>query len=157
MVHGFVKQSGGHIRIYSEQSHGTAVKLYLPRFYGETSDRTTARKKLDREELPHAEANEVVLVVEDEERVRHVTVDALRELGYTVVQAADASQAPNAQPGTATRAASTVSCPAMARNPPPSAPRSANSGARRTLLDSVRPAPLTIASTSTSNDAARKK
>jgi signal transduction histidine kinase len=92
-VYGFVRQSQGHVKIYSEPGHGTAVKLYLPRFYGETSDRTTAWKKLDREELPHAKANEVVLVVEDEERVRHVTVDALRELGYTVVQAADASQA----------------------------------------------------------------
>jgi signal transduction histidine kinase len=92
-VYGFVRQSQGHVKIYSEPGQGTAVKLYLPRFYGETSDRTTAWKKLDREELPHAKANEVVLVVEDEERVRHVTVDALRELGYTVVQAADASQA----------------------------------------------------------------
>ena len=90
-VHGFLKQSGGHVKIYSEAGVGTTVKLYLPRYSGvdEVADVETASPL----EAPRALNGEVVLVVEDEERVRHLSVDALRELGYTVVQAADANQA----------------------------------------------------------------
>jgi signal transduction histidine kinase/ActR/RegA family two-component response regulator len=90
-VHGFVKQSGGHVKIYSEPGVGTTVKLYLPRHTGaeEMSDVEAASPL----EAPRAQNGEVVLVVEDDERVRHLSVDALRELGYTVVQAADANQA----------------------------------------------------------------
>jgi CheY-like chemotaxis protein len=90
-VHGFVKQSQGHVKIYSEPGIGTAIKIYLPR---STSDLETpdspARPAAD---LPHGRSDEIVLVVEDDERVRHLSVDALRELGYTVVQASDAAQA----------------------------------------------------------------
>ena len=70
---------------------GTTVKLYLPRHTGaeEMSDVEVAAPI----EAPRAQNGEVVLVVEDDERVRHLSVDALRELGYTVVQAADANQA----------------------------------------------------------------
>ncbi len=90
-VHGFVKQSGGHVKIYSEPGVGTTVKIYLPRHTGalETVDVDTASPL----ETPRGVSEEIVLVVEDDERVRHLSVDALRELGYTVVQASDASQA----------------------------------------------------------------
>lgn len=90
-VFGFVKQSGGHVKIYSEPGVGTTVKLYLPRHFGEAEalgaiDAATG-------ELPRANPDEIILVVEDEDRVRHMSVDALRELGYVVVQASDANQA----------------------------------------------------------------
>lgn len=89
-VHGFVKQSHGHVKIYSEPGVGTTIKIYLPRNTGEEMVREEARPV---GELPHARDGEIVLVVEDDERVRHLSVDALRELGYTVVQASDAGQA----------------------------------------------------------------
>jgi CheY-like chemotaxis protein len=89
-VHGFVKQSGGHVKIYSEPGVGTTVKLYLPRAQS-AEEAATAAVVAPAE--PRAEGQEVVLVVEDEERVRKMTVDGLRELGYLVVHAADAAQA----------------------------------------------------------------
>jgi len=92
-VHGFVKQSGGHVKIYSEPGVGTAVKIYLPRHVGLGSDDTGDVDLASPLEAPRAQSDEIVLVVEDDERVRHLSVDALRELGYTVVQASDASQA----------------------------------------------------------------
>jgi len=91
-VYGFVKQSRGHLKIYSEPGHGTTVKLYMPRHIGR-EEGAPAPEGDASAELPRARANEVVLVVEDEDRVRHVSVDVLRELGYTVVQASDAQQA----------------------------------------------------------------
>jgi signal transduction histidine kinase/ActR/RegA family two-component response regulator len=90
-VFGFVKQSGGHVAIYSEPGQGTTVKLYLPRFAGPaaaTEDRSAAS-----DTLPLGSSEEIILVVEDEQRVRHFSVDALRELGYTAVSAADAREA----------------------------------------------------------------
>jgi signal transduction histidine kinase len=90
-VFGFVKQSGGHVKIYSEPDVGTTVKLYLPRYFGEAEAAGTGEPAM--ETLPRALDDEIILVVEDEERVRHMSVDALRELGYVVVQAADANQA----------------------------------------------------------------
>ncbi len=91
-VYGFVKQSRGHLKIYSEPGHGTTVKIYMPRFRGPI-DGDAATGEADSVELPRARADEVVLVVEDEDRVRHVSVDVLRDLGYVVVQASDAHQA----------------------------------------------------------------
>jgi signal transduction histidine kinase len=90
-VFGFVKQSGGHVKIYSEPDVGTTVKLYLPRYFGEVEAAGTGEPAM--ETLPRAQDDEIILVVEDEDRVRHMSVDALRELGYVVVQAADANQA----------------------------------------------------------------
>jgi len=90
-VYGYVKQSGGHVKIYSEIGQGTIVKIYLPRHLGATGAVTESEK--GRAELPTGAVEEIILVVEDEEQVRHMTVDALRELGYTIVQAADANQA----------------------------------------------------------------
>jgi signal transduction histidine kinase/ActR/RegA family two-component response regulator len=83
-VFGFVKQSGGHVSIYSELGEGTTVKLYLPRHRGGTIvDRPAEADEV----LPEGRADEIILVVEDEQRVRHFTVDALRELGYTAISA----------------------------------------------------------------------
>jgi len=83
-VYGFVKQSGGHVKIYSEPGVGTTVKLYLKRHFGEAEAGALAGPAA---ELARAKDGEVVLVVEDEERVRHLSVDSLRELGYTVLHA----------------------------------------------------------------------
>jgi CheY-like chemotaxis protein len=83
-VYGFVRQSGGHVKIYSELGIGTTVKIYLPRHYGgvaETAAKTGAAAPYGG--LP----SEVVMVVEDEERVRAVSVEALKELGYGVIEA----------------------------------------------------------------------
>ncbi|MBU1375084.1 MAG: CHASE3 domain-containing protein [Alphaproteobacteria bacterium] len=90
-VHGFVKQSHGHVKIYSESGVGTTIKIYLPRKTGEIEAGDGQVRPVD--ELPHGSAEEIILVVEDDDRVRHLSVDALRELGYTVVQASDAAQA----------------------------------------------------------------
>jgi signal transduction histidine kinase/CheY-like chemotaxis protein len=91
-VFGFVKQSGGHVAIYSEEGEGTTVKLYLPRFAGPLLE--SAEGKPDAAaELPEGRADEIVLVVEDEQRVRHFSVDALRELGYTAVSARNGAEA----------------------------------------------------------------
>jgi signal transduction histidine kinase/ActR/RegA family two-component response regulator len=92
-VFGFVKQSHGHVKIYSEAGQGSSVKVYLPRFFGDEAADAEARAESAGEGLKRAKDDEIVLVVEDEDRVRHVSVDALRELGYTVVQASDAKQA----------------------------------------------------------------
>ena len=88
-VFGFVKQSNGHLKVYSEVGHGTTVKVYLPRYTGKEAEEALAASQ---DSLPQG-AGEIVLVVEDEAQVRHMSVDALRELGYTVVPAADAAQA----------------------------------------------------------------
>ena len=86
-VFGFVKQSAGHVKIYSEPGVGTTVKVYLPRWFG--ADTQSGRAAVSVGEMPRARGDEIILVVEDEQRVRHLTVDTLRELGYTVVQASD--------------------------------------------------------------------
>ncbi|WP_176596326.1 MULTISPECIES: hybrid sensor histidine kinase/response regulator [Sphingobium] len=86
MVYGFVKQSGGHIRVYSEAGHGTTVKIYLPRFYGPLPDNDTGA--VDRR-APICPGDETVLVCEDDEKVRAYTVDVLKELGYRVIEAGD--------------------------------------------------------------------
>ncbi len=84
-VYGFVKQSGGHVKIYSEPEQGTTVKLYLPRFFG--SGEPTAKVETPANAMPHGNAEQTILVVEDEEQVRNLTVDMLRELGYSVMDA----------------------------------------------------------------------
>ena len=90
-VHGFLKQSGGHVAIYSEIGVGTTVKLYLPRTQMEESgeDAPPPASK----ELPMGDAATIILVVEDEERVRNLSVASLRELGYTVVHASNGEEA----------------------------------------------------------------
>jgi CheY-like chemotaxis protein len=88
-VFGFARQSGGHVRVYSEVGHGTTFKLYLPRFWGEEAAavrRAPAPFRLGR-------PTEIILVVEDEDRVRNNSVEALRELGYTVLHAGSGPEA----------------------------------------------------------------
>jgi CheY-like chemotaxis protein len=89
-VFGFVKQSGGHVKIYSEPGQGTTVKIYLPRHLGAPQvDTPDGAAPLD---VPRSQG-ETVLVVEDHEEVRNYAADALTHLGYRVVAAADASTA----------------------------------------------------------------
>ena len=83
-VYGFVKQSGGHVKIYSEPGQGTTVKIYLPRFTGAVADAEPAAAP---PAVPTGDPGKIVLVVEDDERVRRFTVDALRDLNYTVLHA----------------------------------------------------------------------
>ncbi|HEX5934408.1 MAG TPA: response regulator, partial [Pseudorhizobium sp.] len=87
MVYGFVKQSGGHIRIYSEPGTGTTVRIYLPRSM-EMEDIVA-----DGMAGTVSGGTETVLVVEDDEAVRDVTVSLLAELGYKVLKAKDADSA----------------------------------------------------------------
>jgi len=84
MVYGFIKQSGGHIRVYSEPDHGTSVKIYLPRFHGPLPDNDTGTVHHC---TPEGNGNEIILVCEDDEKVRAYAVDVLRELGYQVIEA----------------------------------------------------------------------
>lgn len=89
-VYGFVRQSGGHVRIYSEIGVGTTVKLYLPRHAMESEvDRSEQRSS----PMQRGAKNERILVVEDDSRVRALSVEALRELGYAVVEAAGPAEA----------------------------------------------------------------
>jgi signal transduction histidine kinase/ActR/RegA family two-component response regulator len=87
-VFGFVKQSGGHVKIYSEPGEGTTVKIYLKRHFGD-EQAVPAQRAVEADRKP----TETVLVVEDDERVRAGTVDALRELGYAVVHSGGAVDA----------------------------------------------------------------
>ena len=87
-VFGFVKQSGGHVKIYSEPGEGTTIKIYLPRFTG--PDDVAPAKKTARSDVP---ATETVLLVEDDARVRASTAALLLELGYTVIEAAGSEEA----------------------------------------------------------------
>ncbi len=84
-VYGFVKQSGGHVKIYSEVGAGTTIKLYLPR-YSKSESITASRPAAA--SIPQANG-ETILVVEDDSEVRRFTVDILRELGYLVIDAPD--------------------------------------------------------------------
>ena len=87
MVYGFVKQSGGHVKIYSEVGHGTTVRIYLPRA------RQPEDVETDIETGAVTGGSETVLVVEDDEDVRGTVVDLLSELGYRVLRAKDAQSA----------------------------------------------------------------
>ncbi|WP_229455200.1 response regulator [Massilia sp. KIM] len=88
MVYGFVKQSGGHVKIYSEAGQGTTVKLYLPRS-------SAAEEPLGPIEAPQPAVggSETILVAEDDEAVRTTVVEMLTQLGYRVLKAADAASA----------------------------------------------------------------
>lgn len=87
MVYGFVKQSGGHVKIYSELGLGTTIKIYLPR--------STQQEDLEvlRSDMPVEGGQETILVAEDDEGVRATVVDLLQELGYRVLKAPDAASA----------------------------------------------------------------
>jgi CheY-like chemotaxis protein len=86
MVYGFVKQSRGHVKIYSEVGHGTSIKLYLPRASATVEERVdTGGARL----TANPGGDEMILVVEDSATVRQVTVGILRGLGYRVQEAED--------------------------------------------------------------------
>ncbi|MGK5025963.1 PAS domain S-box protein [Janthinobacterium sp. RB2R34] len=87
MVYGFVKQSGGHIKIYSEVGQGTTVKIYLPR----SMDEEARQETMVIDEAAGGE--ETILVAEDDEQVRTIVVEMLGGLGYRVLKANDASAA----------------------------------------------------------------
>ncbi|MCA9618894.1 MAG: response regulator, partial [Myxococcales bacterium] len=90
MVYGFIKQSRGHVKIYSEQFVGTTVKLYLPRSTSETAAGSPIPKAS--ETTPRGDGH-IVLVVEDDASVRRVTVRILASLGYVTHDYADAAEA----------------------------------------------------------------
>ena len=87
-VYGFVKQSGGHVKIYSEAGEGTTIKIYLPRFFGRASaaeEKAAAPRR--------GRSGESVLVVEDDSDVRDYVVETLASLGYKVFEAGEAESA----------------------------------------------------------------
>ena len=83
-VYGFVKQSGGHVKLYSEEGQGTTVKLYLPR---QLADDEVAPEPAVAGHAPRSQGGETILVVEDDHDVRAHSTGILRELGYTVLEA----------------------------------------------------------------------
>jgi signal transduction histidine kinase len=89
-VYGFIKQSGGHVKIYSEVGQGTTIKIYLPRLLlaAEESSMTEPARS-----APAGHAQECILVVEDEPGVRGLSVGILSDLGYTVLEASDGPSA----------------------------------------------------------------
>jgi signal transduction histidine kinase/CheY-like chemotaxis protein len=89
-VYGFVRQSGGHVKIYSEVGEGTTVKIYLRRHAGEGE---VAEDLNPTHDASHAIGAETILVVEDDEALRAYTTEVLRELGYVVLEARDGPSA----------------------------------------------------------------
>jgi signal transduction histidine kinase len=85
MIYGFVRQSGGQVRIYSEVGDGTTMHLYFPRFVGE------AQEALEEERMaaPQPGDGETVLVIDDEPTVRMLIVEVLEENGYAAIEAGD--------------------------------------------------------------------
>ena len=84
-VYGFIRQSSGHIRIYSELGEGSTVKIYFPRHFG---DDEGVKDQSVPSTSPRATGNEIILVVEDDDTLRAYTVQVLAELGYDVMEAA---------------------------------------------------------------------
>src|SRR5437773_2170709 len=93
MVYGFVKQSGGHVRIYSEVGLGTTVKIYLPRLSLPLAEAAPAPRRRAEAPLMRARPGETILLVEDNDGVRRYGVSALEDLGYRVLAAADGAAA----------------------------------------------------------------
>ncbi len=89
-VHGFVKQSNGHLKIYSEPGRGTSVKLLFPRFLGDVSSDET---DIATSSLLLGKPEDALLIVDDDENARRMTALAARELGYTALEAEDGPSA----------------------------------------------------------------
>lgn len=87
MVYGFVKQSQGHVKIYSEAGHGTTVRMYLPRA------NTASKEPRAFKEISASRGTEVILLVEDNELVREHSYNLLVDLGYQVLEAGDGEEA----------------------------------------------------------------
>lgn len=88
MVYGFVKQSAGHVKIYSEEGEGTTVRIYLPK-----TRRKEEELRSEPLQVPQANGNETILIVEDDDAVRATSVELLSELGYAVLEASNADNA----------------------------------------------------------------
>ena len=88
MVYGFVKQSAGHIKIYSEEGHGTTIRMYLPPGTGDS----IAASDIDAS-TAIAGGHETILVVEDDKLVRDYVLTQLRSLGYVTLDAANGAEA----------------------------------------------------------------
>ena len=86
MIHGFMRQSGGQVRVYSEVGHGTTMCLYLPRHYGPGHEMETLPEAV---EASRAADGETVLVVDDEPSIRMLIADVLTDLGYAVLEVGD--------------------------------------------------------------------
>jgi PAS domain S-box-containing protein len=89
MIYGFIKQSNGHVGIYSSVGKGTEVKLFLPRFIGDCEHET----ETDAGDPAEAKSGETVLVIEDDEAVRALVTAVLDEMGYAYMEAGDGNQA----------------------------------------------------------------
>jgi len=89
-VYGFVRQSAGHVRLYSEVGEGTTVRIYLPRFAGDAAE---AEESLREAEGERGAGAGTILVVEDDDALRAFTVETLAELGYRTLQARDGAEA----------------------------------------------------------------
>ena len=90
-VYGFIKQSNGHVRIYSEFGHGVTVKLYFPRYFG--AELAKPNEQTATHLMPKARANECILVVEDDPDVLRLTTGMLIELGYRALAAGTPARA----------------------------------------------------------------
>jgi CheY-like chemotaxis protein len=88
-VYGFVKQSGGHVKIYSELGEGTTVRTYLPRLV----DAADVEEEIPVSRMPSGDGSEIILLVEDDEAVRDLNAAMLRELNYAVIEAEDGPRA----------------------------------------------------------------
>jgi signal transduction histidine kinase/CheY-like chemotaxis protein len=91
MIYGFVKQLGGHVTIYSEVGQGTTVNLYLPRAGAPAVERHASPSMA----APESRLRRVILLVEDDERVRQLTVTRLKMIGHDVIEARDGFEALN--------------------------------------------------------------
>jgi PAS domain S-box-containing protein len=85
MIHGFVRQSGGQVRVYTEPGQGTTMCLYLPRYVGELAEDIPAPDA----HSPESGAGQTVLVIDDEPTVRMLIVELLDQAGYRVIEAED--------------------------------------------------------------------
>jgi signal transduction histidine kinase/CheY-like chemotaxis protein len=87
-VYGFIRQMGGFVKLDSEIGHGTAIKMYLPRLHNANAKtKLKIATKAIAPDMRETNSNHIILVVEDEIRVREMSVASLRELGYTVIHA----------------------------------------------------------------------
>jgi CheY-like chemotaxis protein len=94
MVHGFIAQSGGHVRIYSEVGAGTSVKMYLPRAEeNSTKAVSPAGSPVDLDAVPSAIPGEAILLVEDDPGVRTYATEVLEDLGYLIFAASSGAEA----------------------------------------------------------------
>ena len=89
MIYGFVKQSGGHITLYSEIGHGSTFTIYLPR----TGEAASIERAIEPSFAQRSPSESLVLVVEDDPAVRRLNVTRLRNLGYPVSEADSGAQA----------------------------------------------------------------